>query len=122
MSNKPRDGGDEDYARPAARFHAGCFEGSAEAGQGRAEPAAWAGADETQGQVERLQHAFETIGKCARGETCEAINGRIEEGDEVVEEFPAGVARDAGILACAQAATAPLSPGRKRWAPRMSHV
>jgi len=59
--------------------------------------------EETEGQVERLQKAFEALGKRARGVTCEAINGLIEEGEEVVEEFPQGVIRDAGILACAQA-------------------
>ena len=59
--------------------------------------------EETEGQVERLQKAFEALGKRARGVTCEAINGLIEEGDEVVEELPQGVVRDAGILACAQA-------------------
>jgi ferritin-like metal-binding protein YciE len=59
--------------------------------------------EETQGQVERLQKAFDALGKRARGQTCEAINGLIEEGDEVVEEFPEGTIRDAGILACAQA-------------------
>jgi len=59
--------------------------------------------EETQGQVERLQKAFESLGKRARGQTCEAINGLIEEGDEIVEEFPQGPVRDAGILACAQA-------------------
>jgi ferritin-like metal-binding protein YciE len=59
--------------------------------------------EETQGQVERLQRAFEALGKRARGQTCEAINGLIEEGEEVIEEMPAGPVRDAGILACAQA-------------------
>jgi ferritin-like metal-binding protein YciE len=59
--------------------------------------------EETQGQVERLQKAFDALGKRARGQTCEAINGLIEEGEEVVEEFPEGTIRDAGILACAQA-------------------
>jgi ferritin-like metal-binding protein YciE len=59
--------------------------------------------EETQGQIERLQKAFEALGKHARGQTCEAINGLIEEGDEIVEEFKAGSVRDAGILACAQA-------------------
>src|SRR5690349_18107050 len=59
--------------------------------------------EETQGQVERLQKAFEALGKRARGQTCEAINGLIEEGEEVIEEVPQGVVRDAGILACAQA-------------------
>jgi ferritin-like metal-binding protein YciE len=58
---------------------------------------------ETQGQVERLQQVFEMIGKRARGTTCDAINGIIEEGDEVMEAFEAGNVRDAGILADAQA-------------------
>jgi ferritin-like metal-binding protein YciE len=59
--------------------------------------------EETEGQVERLQKAFEMLGKRARSRTCEAINGLIEEGDEIVEAFDAGIVRDAGILACAQA-------------------
>jgi len=33
--------------------------------------------EETQGQVDRLQKAFEVLGKRARGITCEAINGLI---------------------------------------------
>jgi ferritin-like metal-binding protein YciE len=59
--------------------------------------------EETQVQVERLQQAFEALGKRARGKTCEAINGLIEEGEEVIEEFPEGSVRDAGLAACAQA-------------------
>ena len=59
--------------------------------------------EETQGQVDRLQKAFEALGKRARTQTCEAINGMIEEGEEVIEEFEAGTVRDAGILANAQA-------------------
>lgn len=59
--------------------------------------------EETEGQVERLQRAFEAIGKRPRGKTCEAINGLIEEGEEVIEEFPEGSVRDAGLAACAQA-------------------
>jgi len=34
--------------------------------------------EETQGQIERLQQAFEAMGKRAKGVTCEAINGLIE--------------------------------------------
>jgi ferritin-like metal-binding protein YciE len=59
--------------------------------------------EETQGQVERLQKAFEALGKRARGVTCEAMNGLIEETEEVIEEFPEGEVRDAGLIACAQA-------------------
>ncbi len=59
--------------------------------------------EETQHQVERLQQVFEQIGKRARGQTCEALNGIVEEGEEVIEEFEQGAVRDAGILANAQA-------------------
>ena len=59
--------------------------------------------EETEGQVERLQKAFEALGKRARGKTCEVIDALVEEGEEVIEEFPAGIVRDAGILAGAQA-------------------
>ncbi len=59
--------------------------------------------EETQGHVERLQQVFDILGKRARGQTCEAINGIIEEGEEVVHEFSQGAVRDAGILANAQA-------------------
>jgi len=59
--------------------------------------------EETQGQVERLQRAFEALGKRARGQTCEAMNGLVEETDEIIEEFPEGDVRDAGLIACAQA-------------------
>ena len=59
--------------------------------------------EETQGQVERLQRAFEALGKRARGQTCEALNGLVEETEEVIEEFPEGSVRDAGLVACAQA-------------------
>ncbi|HEX3350344.1 MAG TPA: ferritin-like domain-containing protein [Acetobacteraceae bacterium] len=59
--------------------------------------------DETQGQVDRLQQVFEQLGKRARGTTCEAIQGLIEEGEDVVNEFEQGPVRDAGLVACAQA-------------------
>jgi ferritin-like metal-binding protein YciE len=59
--------------------------------------------EETQHQVERLQQVFDHIGKRARAATCEALNGIIEEGDEVVEQFEKGPVRDSGILANAQA-------------------
>ncbi len=59
--------------------------------------------EETQHQIERLQQVFEHLGKRARGQTCEALNGIVEEGEEVIEQFEAGAVRDAGILANAQA-------------------
>lgn len=59
--------------------------------------------EETQGQIERLEKVFEILGKPARGVQCEAINGIIEEGKEVMEDFAESAALDAGILAAAQA-------------------
>jgi ferritin-like metal-binding protein YciE len=59
--------------------------------------------EETEHHVERLQQVFEQMGKRARGTTCEAIQGLLEEGDHVVSEFEAGPVRDAGLAACAQA-------------------
>ena len=59
---------------------------------------------ETQHQIERLQQVFEILGKRAQAVTCEAINGLIEECEELLEEAkePSAV-RDAGLAACAQA-------------------
>ncbi len=58
---------------------------------------------ETEGHLSRLQKVFEMAGQAARGTTCEAINGIIQEGDEVGRSFPQGDVRDAGIIANAQA-------------------
>ncbi len=59
--------------------------------------------EETEGQVERLQKVFESIGKRAQGKTCEAIQGIIEEGEEILDEFKGSPALDAGLVASAQA-------------------
>jgi ferritin-like metal-binding protein YciE len=59
--------------------------------------------DETEGQVERLQQVFEIIGKRPRAKTCPAIDGIVEEGEEIMEEFKGSPALDAGLLAAAQA-------------------
>lgn len=58
---------------------------------------------ETEGQVERLVQVFELLGKPARGKTCPAIDGIVEEGQEILEEFKDSPALDAGLLAAAQA-------------------
>ena len=58
---------------------------------------------ETEGQVERLVQVFELLGKPARGKTCPAIDGIIEEGQEILEEFKDSEALDAGLVAAAQA-------------------
>jgi len=59
--------------------------------------------EETEGQVERLEQIFEILGKPARGVPCEAINGIIEEGKGIMEDFAESTALDAGLLSSAQA-------------------
>jgi len=58
---------------------------------------------ETEGQVERLEQVFELLGKPARGKTCPAIDGILEEGSEILEEYKGAPAIDAGLVAAAQA-------------------
>lgn len=58
---------------------------------------------ETQGQVKRLEQVFKMLGKPARGKPCEAINGIVDEGAEIMKEFKNAPALDAGLLAAAQA-------------------
>jgi ferritin-like metal-binding protein YciE len=59
--------------------------------------------DETEGQVERLEQIFELIDKPARGKTCYGIQGILEEGKEVMDDFKGSEALDAGMVAAAQA-------------------
>jgi ferritin-like metal-binding protein YciE len=59
--------------------------------------------EESEGHVERLEQVFEIIGKPARGKTCEAILGIIEEGKSIMEEFKETQALDAGLISAAQA-------------------
>ena len=58
--------------------------------------------DQSEGHVERLQQVFELIGKRAQGKTCEAIQGIIAEGEEIMEEFKGTAAIDAGLISAAQ--------------------
>jgi ferritin-like metal-binding protein YciE len=59
--------------------------------------------DETEGQIGRLEQVFELLGKPARGKKCDAIEGILEEGTEIMEEYKGESALDAGLLAAAQA-------------------
>jgi ferritin-like metal-binding protein YciE len=59
--------------------------------------------DETEVHVERLQQVFEILGKPARGKTCDAIEGILAEGDEILEDFKGQPALDAGLASAAQA-------------------
>lgn len=59
--------------------------------------------DETEGHIERLEQIFQLIGKPARGKKCDAIEGILDEGEEIMDEYEDTPALDAGLLAAAQA-------------------
>ena len=59
--------------------------------------------NETEGHIERLEQIFELLGKPARGKKCDAIEGILDEGKEVMDEYENTPALDAGLLAAAQA-------------------
>ena len=59
--------------------------------------------DETEGHIERLEKIFNLLGKPARGRKCDAIEGILDEGGEIMDEYKDAPALDAGLLAAAQA-------------------
>ena len=61
--------------------------------------------DETETHMERLQEVFEILGKRPQGKTCPAIDGILEEGQEIIEEMKEKPGLDAGLLAGALADT-----------------
>ena len=58
---------------------------------------------ETEGHVERLEQIFDILDVPARGKTCEAILGILEEGKSIMEDFKDTPALDAGLVSAAQA-------------------
>jgi ferritin-like metal-binding protein YciE len=58
---------------------------------------------ETEGQVERLEQIFALLEQPAKGKVCDAINGILDEGKEIMTEYKGSPALDAGLLAAAQA-------------------
>lgn len=58
---------------------------------------------ESEGHIDRLEQVFELIGKPARGKTCDAILGILEEGKSIMDEFKGTPALDAGLVSAAQA-------------------
>jgi ferritin-like metal-binding protein YciE len=58
---------------------------------------------ETQGQVKRLEQVFKIIDEKPQAKTCDAINGILDEGAEIMTEYKGSPALDAGLLAAAQA-------------------
>jgi ferritin-like metal-binding protein YciE len=58
---------------------------------------------ETEGQIERLEQVFELIEEKPQGKKCAAIEGILEEGQEIIKEFKGSPALDAGLVSSAQA-------------------
>ena len=59
--------------------------------------------EETEGHIDRLEQVFDILGKPARGKTCDAILGILEEGKSIMDEFKDTIALDAGLISAAQA-------------------
>lgn len=60
-------------------------------------------AEETAGQVDRIEQVFKMLGKTPRAKKCEALEGLSAEGDHVMEEAGEDGVMDAGLIATAQA-------------------
>ena len=58
--------------------------------------------EQTRGHVDRLEEIFEELGKPAKGKTCKAMKGLVEEGSEVMEEDAEDAVKDAALIASAQ--------------------
>jgi ferritin-like metal-binding protein YciE len=58
---------------------------------------------ETENHVKRLEQVFQNIGQKAQGVDCPAIDGIIEEADEVTGEVEDKAVLDAALIAAAQA-------------------
>ncbi|HKG06257.1 MAG TPA: ferritin-like domain-containing protein [Pedobacter sp.] len=58
---------------------------------------------QTEGQIERLKQVFQSIGLSARGKKCKAMEGLLEEADEIIESFQdQPEVLDAALISAAQ--------------------
>lgn len=58
---------------------------------------------QTEGQIERLKQVFSSLGLTARGKKCKAMEGLLEEADEIVESFQdQPEVLDAALISAAQ--------------------
>jgi len=58
--------------------------------------------EQTEGHVERLEQVFERIEASPRGKKCKAMEGLVEEGEEVLDMEGDGDVLDAAIIGAAQ--------------------
>ena len=58
--------------------------------------------EETQEHVSRLEQIFKGLGETLKRKKCKAMEGLLEEGEEIMEEFGDSNALDAALIAAAQ--------------------
>jgi ferritin-like metal-binding protein YciE len=58
--------------------------------------------EQTEEQVSRLDQVFEICGIKPQAKKCEAMEGLVEESQEMISEHDAGVVRDSGLIIAAQ--------------------
>ncbi len=57
---------------------------------------------ETKDQIKKIEKAVELSGIKLKDEKCDAMEGLVKEGDEVIKEIAKGPIRDAALIAAAQ--------------------
>ena len=58
--------------------------------------------EETRHHVERLEEIFQEMDQKAKGKTCEAMEGLVAEGADIIDSDAEPATRDAGLIAAAQ--------------------
>jgi ferritin-like metal-binding protein YciE len=58
--------------------------------------------EQTEGQIDRLKQVFDSLGLNVRGKKCKAMEGLLEEADEILESFEGSPALDAALISAAQ--------------------
>jgi ferritin-like metal-binding protein YciE len=58
--------------------------------------------EETKGHIDRLDRALKILGASAKGKTCQAMKGLVEEGSEAIEADAPDAIRDAYLIGAAQ--------------------
>lgn len=56
---------------------------------------------ETKGHVRRLEQVFQAMRKKPKGQTCDAMKGLVEEGEDMISNTDQSPVRDAGLITAA---------------------
>jgi ferritin-like metal-binding protein YciE len=58
--------------------------------------------EQTKNHITRLEQIFEELDESPKGESCDGMEGLIEEGSNIMDEDLEGEAKDAGLISAAQ--------------------